>query len=412
MPDFDLLDPAESEMAVLHAAFWRPDYLDTLRLCEADFYNPRRGLMWEALRSLHRDGIAPDAGTVTERLGLSGGRAADAAALLTQIVTNPSLEVNAEHHASIVLDRALRRRLNAATDGARQRINDLTRPVDEAVAYVEREMVGASSTADREADQLWSFDEFVAQPLPAIDWIIPNVMARDDRLILTGTEGAGKTTLMRTIAVMTAAGLNPFNLRSMPARKVLYVDAENPNRIMVQRFQEIGKVAARRGQKPTGLFIRRFPEGMDLGRPEQRMQLRHLCQAVQPDLLLIGPAYKLYLGGANSREEDLARVVASALDGLREEFGFALILEHHVPKGEGRDRGVAPIGSSLWMRWPEFGLGLKLDPDSTFNDRRAELVHWRGPRDERDWPRTLVSGGEGGVPWIDERQFGARGRVA
>jgi len=177
------------------------------------------------------------------------------------------------------------------------------------------------------------------------------------------------------------------------------VDVENPKRIMVTRFAELGRIATRRNQSPNKLMIRRIPEGIDLGRPDHRMRLRHMCRAVQPELLLIGPAYKLYIGGSGDREEDLARTVAKALDELREEFGFALILEHHIPKGDGKDRHIAPIGSSLWMRWPEFGLGLKLDDKSTFHTREAMLLHWRGARDDRPWPERLVSGGPDELPW-------------
>ena len=404
--DRDPLDPEDAELAVLHAVFHQPAWGEVLKLTEADFYSPMRGQMWDALKALHRDGIAPDPSTVANQLALAGGRAEDMAGLLVRVVTDGSVIANAEHHAAIVRDRSIRRQLNAATTGARQRINDLNTPIDAAVAYVERELIGTNSGQDREAEKLWTYDEFVGQPLPPIDWVIPDLLAREDRAILTGNEGSGKTTLMRTIGVMAAAGLNPFTLRPMPAKRVLYVDCENPNRIMVQRFAEIGRIAKNRGSSPTGLHIRRFPQGIDLGKPEQRMKLRYMCQAVQPDLLLIGPAYKMYLGGSNSREEDLARIVASALDWLREEFGFALILEHHVPKGEpGKDRAGAPIGSSLWMRWPEFGLGLKLDPSSTFSDRRAELIHWRGARDDRPWPKYLESGGPGGLPWVDKHSL-------
>jgi len=152
------------------------------------------------------------------------------------------------------------------------------------------------------------------------------------------------------------------------------------------------------------LIERRVLQGIDLGRVEDRMRMRRLCQITQPDLLVVGPAYKMYLGGSNQREEDLARIVASALDGLREEFGFALILEHHMPKAGGANRDLAPIGSSLWMRWPEFGLGLKLvEGDGlNFNNRQAEIIAWRGGRDDRPWPQYLSSGGAGELPWIDK----------
>lgn len=395
-------------MAVLHAAFTDPQWTQVLRLREQDFFDPAKGALWQCLSELDARGVRPDPATVTAHLNLTGHRAEVMSRLLVDVVTDPSVVSNAEQHAQTVTDRATRRALLAATDGARQRLYDLTVPVDSAVAYVEQHLVGTASGQDREADQLWTYEEFVSQDLPPVEWVIPDLLAREDRLVLTGTEGAGKTTLQRTIAVMAASGLHPFTLQNMEPRRVLVVDLENPNRIMVKRFQELGAIAERRGRHPRLLNIRRIPQGIDLSRPDQRMRLRYLCQATQPELLVIGPAYKMVRTHANEGFEESVAHIAEALDDLREEFRFALLLEHHIPKGEqGRDRGVAPIGSSFWLRWPEFGIGLKLDPDSTFHDRRAELVHWRGARDDRPWPKRLESGGPNSLPWIDRQSLAA-----
>lgn len=766
----DLLDPEPAELAVLHAAFTEPQWTRVLNLRPSDFYDPAKGALWQALGELDAKGIRPDPGTVSQHLHLAKHQRQRMADLMVAVVTDPSVAANAEAHALTVTDRATRRALLAATDGARQRLNDLTQPVDAAVAYVEQALVGSASGQDREADQLWTYNEFVSQDLPPVEWVIPDLLAREDRLVLTGTEGAGKalaldtpiptpsgwttmgelaagdmvltpsgeaapvafttgvmtghdcyrvrfsdgseivadaehlwetetlaaresrvkyakkpeglrlrgtdqkhkrvhfpqvvttdqirdtlrarnghcwnhsiaateplqlpaadllvdpyvlgawlgdghtadaritchpddgeildrirqhypvhattapltwaindgiragrrakpealrmhlralgvlgfkhipdsylrasfeqrlaliqglmdtdgsvgpngmcefsvcserlasdvqellhtlgikvvmrsgpaklygrevntrwrlgfqtdlpvfhlqrkaerlaplrtrraklryivavdpvesvpvrciqvdhpsrmylagrtmipthnTTLQRTIAVMAASGLHPFTLQAMEPRRVLFVDLENPNRIMVKRFQEIGEIAERRGHHPHLLNIRRIPQGMDLSRPDHRMRLRYLCQATQPELLVIGPAYKMVRTHAGEGFEESVAHIAEALDDLREEYRFALLLEHHIPKGEpGRDRGVAPIGSSFWLRWPEFGIGLKLDPTSTFHDRRAELVHWRGARDDRPWPKHLESGGPGSLPWIDRQSLAA-----
>ncbi len=404
----DLLDPEPAELAVLHAAFTEPQWTRVLNLRPGDFYDPAKGALWQALGELDAKGIRPDPGTVSQQLHLAEHQRQRMADLMVAVVTDPSVAANAEAHALTVTDRATRRALLAATDGARQRLNDLTQPVDAAVAYVEQALVGSSSGQDREADQLWTYNEFVSQALPPVEWVIPDLLAREDRLVLTGTEGAGKTTLQRTIAVMAASGLHPFTLQAMEPRRVLFVDLENPNRIMVKRFQEIGEIAERRGHHPHLLNIRRIPQGMDLSRPDHRMRLRYLCQATQPELLVIGPAYKMVRTHTGEGFEESVAHIAEALDDLREEYRFALLLEHHIPKGEaGRDRGVAPIGSSFWLRWPEFGIGLKLDPTSTFHDRRAELVHWRGARDDRPWPKHLESGGPGSLPWIDRQSLAA-----
>lgn len=213
------------------------------------------------------------------------------------------------------------------------------------------------------------------------------------------------TTLIRQIAVCAAAGLDPFTYDRIPPKRVLVVDAENPVRIMARRFSEIRQAVWDRHTKTADrLHIARRPEGMDLATAADRLYLHQLCRTYQPDVMVIGPAYKLYIGGAGSREEDLARQVTATLDGLREEFGMGLILEHHSPHAApGQKRQPRPIGSSLWLRWPEFGMGLVDDRDHLPREmvmrgmRRVELQHWRGGRDNRPWPLHLESGGS--LPW-------------
>ena len=78
----------------------------------------------------------------------------------------------------------------------------------------------------------------------------------------------------------------------------------------------------------------------------------------------------------------------------------ALILEAHSGHGENvRDRNVRPLGSSLWMRWPEFGYGIA----TTTQTRKGTPVDfrvWRGPRDEREWPVKLLRSSP--WPWDGE----------
>lgn len=397
----DPMNPADAEMAVLHAAYTSSVVTDGINLTAAQFYEPSRGEMWEVLRKMRNDGITPDVATVLARLGAKGDRAKRIADLLLDVATDPSIPANAIRHAETIADRSERRRLlNEVIPKATALLIDLEQPLDEAVAHMEKGLAGTGGL-DHEADALMTYEEFIGQDLPPLEWVIPNLLATGERLVVTGGEGSGKSVLMRQIAVCAAAGVHPLSRTAMSPINVLVVDCENPNRIMVNRFAELGEVLRRSNRKPQNLSIRRFPQGIDLGKVEDRMRLRRLCQITQPDLVIIGPAYKMYLGGGNQREEDLARIVVSALDALREEFGFALILEHHQPKGSGGNRDGAPIGSSLWMRWPEFGFSLKLTEESTFNERQAEVIPWRGGRDERPWPAYLTSGGPGELPWLD-----------
>jgi replicative DNA helicase len=58
---------------------------------------------------------------------------------------------------------------------------------------------------------------------------------------------------------------------------------------------------------------------------------------------------------------------------------------------------MRPIGTSLWQRWPEFGIGLRKQKDK--EGQPLKLDHWRGQRDEREWPLELARGAVNGWAW-------------
>jgi replicative DNA helicase len=48
-------------------------------------------------------------------------------------------------------------------------------------------------------------------------------------------------------------------------------------------------------------------------------------------------------------------------------------------------RDLRPRGSSALLGWPEFGYGMR----NIGTEGYADLVPWRGNREERDWPARL-----------------------
>lgn len=247
--------------------------------------------------------------------------------------------------------------------------------------------------------------EFLAQQFPAEDWVIPGLLERSDRLIWTGREGLGKSVVTRQLAVAAAAGIHPFDDRLFAPQKVLFIDCENPVRKSQRRFRELEAIARfKRRPVPEGGFrIIHRPRAIDLSREEEMLWLIERVTAHKPDLLVIGPLYKLHALDIN--EELAARAIVTVLDQAREQADCAVIVEGHAPHGEeGRNRTLRPVGSSLFMRWPEFGYGIKEAPGS--GERKASrklvsVIPWRGPREERDWPKRLAWGREGlDWPWV------------
>ena len=242
------------------------------------------------------------------------------------------------------------------------------------------------------------FYEFMAGE-DSYDWVVEGLLERGDRLLLTGNEGLGKSMLIRQLAVCCAAGVNPFRFERMAPLRVLLVDCENSERSSRRKFAPLQLAAERMGcPVPRGAFYPHIrPGGIDLTDEENRSWLIEQAVAHRPDIAFIGPLYLLHDGNIN--DEQLARVVARTLDDVREKAGCAVITEAHSGKGDSeRDRGVRPIGSSLWLRWPEFGYGLMPTKDTKGGSPLA-FQPWRGPRDERDWPDSLERGSVSHSPW-------------
>jgi replicative DNA helicase len=223
------------------------------------------------------------------------------------------------------------------------------------------------------------------------DWVVEDLLERGDRLMLTGGEGAGKSALLRQISILSSAGIHPFSFFRQAPIKVLVVDAENTEKQWRRESRPIVSKAALHGNaNPADVLQLWCAPRMDLTKDSHLSDVHQAMDDVKPDLLVIGPLYRLIPRAINS-DDDAAPLLA-ALDTLRDR-GVAMIIEAHAGHGlgGGGERDMRPRGSAALMGWPEFGLGLMVDRGGkSSND--FKLVRWRGDRDRRKWPARLSRG--------------------
>jgi hypothetical protein len=364
-------------------------------LAPEDFYKPAHQHIFTAILVARRRHAVVDyitvAATLTEA-GFADETDCDISYLQQLTGITPSTS-GAIRYAEIVADRRLRTRLVYAaaeiTDlatGAGLDAIDAAERSRELLADLDTPLDGGRPDVD--------VDSFIAATVADYDWLIPDVLEVRDRLLITAGEGAGKSVLLAQLAVMTAAGIHPWTRDTIPARNVALIDLENGPRLLARRLAGLRHKAGSR-LDPTRLRIHCRPDGINLTARADARWLIERCAANRTELLVIGPTYRMSAGPAAKGDiggEDQARTITAALDELRHRCNVTVVMETHAPHGSSMaSRDLRPFGSSVWLRWPEFGIGLRR------NGARFDVIHWRGARDHRLWPTQLTRGGT--WPW-------------
>ena len=384
----------EAEEALLGSMMLsRPALEDAIaRVTAADLHDPFLSRTFATIVALHASGRPADPLTVAAEMTTRPD--ADTSGLrsrLLHIHAQTPASVNVGGYIAIVIEMSERRSLLAIASTLREASLDGTTVADAVTtAEVSLSDVGHQGRELRHP----SFDEWAPTVDLDHDWLVPGVLERGDRLILVSAEGLGKSTLLREWAIMLAAGIHWFSEREITPARAMIVDVENSARQIVRSAQPPHTLSRSRrpGWEPENLTVIPLPR-LDLLRRADRMLIESYLMGHRPDLLILGPLYKIF-GRVGNYEED-ALAVCSVLDDWRARFGCAILIEHHAPKGSGGKRDMDPAHSAVWLRWPEFGLRL----EATDNPVEFSIGHFRGQREPRHWPALLTRGAVGDWHW-------------
>ena len=287
-------------------------------------------------------------------------------------------------------------------------LNDEDLVAQQAIAEL-REAVDDAERSFHPAElSIMSAQDVMDLPVTEYDWLVPDLLERTDRLILTGMEGTGKSTLLAQFACTIGAGIHPFTGHPLRPRRyqTMIVDCENSPKQIQKRLRlitgQVDDLRKKHGLDPANwsecVRVVSRPEGFALTDPKEYARLDYMIEKVDPDLVVIGPLYKM--SKLDYRDEQAAKEVCDTLDALRVRHQFALVTEAHMGHGDSTGaRSSRPLGSSLFLRWPEFGFGLMpADGEPPGRPRVVDVRLWRGMREERNWPTMLQHGWE--LPWV------------
>lgn len=248
--------------------------------------------------------------------------------------------------------------------------------------------------------------DIVVREKSKIEFVVPNVLAKGDRLLLTGLEGHGKSLWLRQFATQVAAGIHPFTHADMDPQKVLVIDAENHPDQTLDTWQQLVGLAARHNhpiERGMLTVLEAWDDEVDLTSQEGQAWLLERIHAYHPALVAMGPLYNM--SNRDLKDDETVRKIKSIIGQARSISGSAFLLEHHAPhRGPmDKERSVRPYGSSTFLKFPEFGYGLKpLEQEGAYAWERTrfprirtrqfpEAFRWGAPNtDEWFWEPAVI----------------------
>lgn len=373
-----------------------------MALVSDDFTDRRHRESAIVIHGMVRRGLRPDALTVAAELDVRGKSFPNSVLYLMDLSAAVELASNSWWYASKV--REIRRA--KLIDSIGQKLSQGANHDPEQILREHADLLATIPPAlDESGDsELPTIAELFEQTFSK-RWVVPGMLACRERVVLTAAEGLGKSVLSTQWAICLAAGLHPFTgARLDEPKRVLLLDAENSPEQTQNRYQWAGDRVTELGgvsgwAKRINHQIR--PEGFDItGR--DRQWFSNTVAKASPDLIVMGPAYKM-MGAAKTSDDAAILAFFAVLDEIRVKHDTALLIEAHSGHAKDDDkRSVRPFGSSVWMRWPEIGVGLRRSDDLDAHEPIAsvvDVVHWRGNREQRDWPTLLKRGGDRELPW-------------
>ena len=217
-----------------------------------------------------------------------------------------------------------------------------------------------------EQDQtFWHYEalDLTRDPGP-IDWLVDGLIARGDISLMIGEPGVGKSWISMSLAVAIAEGWENWLGRNLAVDgsglRVLYVDEENPELLVLRRLRKLGLT-------DDGIKNIRFlhRQGIRLDRHPELL----LDEALdwEADLIILDSLTRMHTKDENHAGE-IAGLFNDGINPLARETGATTFLLHHVTKTESSSAFLRARGSGDISASPDTGIDVRqTDLNGGFN---------------------------------------------
>ena len=181
---------------------------------------------------------------------------------------------------------------------------------------------------------LVSFADIITHDLPPIDWLVTDLIANQDRVVVYGEFGSLKSWLLLDLALAIASGQMWLGQFPVPQpKKVLYVDEEMNERTLRRRVKQLGTGI---GTASSALPFRAMSLcGVTVKGPEDVEGLLKELQssAFDPDVVILETLRRVMVGSELDAVD-----VGNFWRSLRplQQAGKTVIISHHMRKPSAR----------------------------------------------------------------------------
>jgi hypothetical protein len=404
------VNTTEMQDSALCRALVAGEAIEVFRIAPPAMFDPgiRQELAFMLFRMQDRSGLATAAMEEAQRTGNT-----TLARFIPEIVAVGAIS-RGPYYANYVATAAARREIVAIG----QRLIDRAEKVDgEALPDLQQAasdaLMAVRTPHATVEDDAWDMDYFLSLERETNKFTFPNLLTREERFLMVGKEGGGKSTLVYQMLTGASYGVNTLSpsLDRYEPQRVVFLDVENNPYQIADQVRLVHHLLHEEAPdvKPYWKNLKR--KVVDLTDKNQQASVIRSIVGHAPDVLYMGTAYKMAFS------EDyrvMARAIMSTVDRIRAEVGCTTLIEHHAGWGEkGNRNGWRPDGTSEWARWADFARGM----DVKFNEQQTRrvmklIVSSRMDRSTgRDWPGGFVQGrGDATFPWlpVPQDEFEAR----